>query len=139
VRFAETAVGFGAAARLAVAVSPILDARDHAGDVGTEATVVFSVDASDHAGAAQPSKRIRRTGRQFGPHSLRAMLPTSRRVAWLCLLRMDTTQRRYRPETAGRGSTMIVQTLTGQITGAQIEADTKSQYCNYHLSLKRMQ
>jgi hypothetical protein len=33
---------------------------------------------------------------------------------------------------------MNVQTLTGQITGTQIEGDTKTQYCNYHLPLKRL-
>ena len=34
---------------------------------GTEVTVVFSNDTSDQAGAAQPSKRIRRTGRLEAP------------------------------------------------------------------------
>jgi hypothetical protein len=34
---------------------------------GTEVTVVFSIDAGDQAGAAQPSKNIRRTGRLLAP------------------------------------------------------------------------
>jgi hypothetical protein len=37
----------------------------------------------------------------------------------------------------GGSRTMIVQTLTGQISGTTITADANSQYCNYHLVLHR--
>jgi len=44
----------------------------------------------------------------------------------------DTRQNLY-----GGSRTMTVQTLTGQISGTTITADSNSQYCNYHLVLHR--
>jgi hypothetical protein len=48
VRLVEPAGGFGAAARLAVAVSPIRDARDHAGDVRDRCHSMHPIDR-EHA------------------------------------------------------------------------------------------